>query len=972
MNNKSTNRRRSGRLRHRLKPVYAAVLLAVSVQTAQANPTGASVVGGNASFATSGNTLTVTNTPGTIINWQGFSINSNEVTRFAQQSAASTVLNRVVGSDPSNIMGTLQSNGRVFLINPNGILFGAGAVVDVAGLMASTLTLSDADFLAGNHHFTEVPGAGNISNAGNISAHDGGQIFLIAPNVENSGVITAPNGEILLAAGHSVDLVSTDNPNLRVNITAPAGDATNVGQLIASSGSLGLFGTMVRNSGVVSADSATMEGGKIMFKASRLAEVGGTVSATGTTGGDIQVLGDQVAVLGNVDASGTNGGGTVLVGGDAHGTNPDVPNAQYTYVDGNATIKADATGNGNGGKVVVWADNATQFSGKISARGGAQSGDGGWVETSGKLSLGFAGLVDTTAVNGLTGSLLLDPTDITISTATNTPTMVWTISTVSYFGDSNASPSNLNVTALQNQLALTNVTVDTASTLPGTGNITVQDSVSWNNGNSLTLIAAGAITVNALTSTSTPLTVNNASTAVTGGLSMTAGGPITIGGGISLAGGSFDVNTPATISMTGALSAGSFILSGGTWKQITSTLPGFSANTGFNILGGTFIRALGGDGSVANPYQLVDIYGVQGIGSAGMLGNAYVLANDIDATVTKNWLDVNGKPVGFAPVGNATVGSFTGQFDGLGHTISNLYIDRAAEDYVGLFGYSAGNVSNVGLLNPIETGGAFYVGGLVGNNTGMIDTSYASNGSVVGNSDVGGLVGWNQNGNISNSFVSNGSVVGSNNVGGLVGNNSGSIINTFSSGGMVSGTYNIGGLVGWNDTSGSISTNYASVSTTLLSGGNYVGGLIGYNAASVGNVSANFWNTTITGAGVSVGVGYDVTAGTGTDIAGGVTGMNDANMKTLKNFNSATAANGNINPDWSISATGSGTIWRITGGITMPLLSYIPVTISVSIPTVIGEIVDITNQQEKPKPEDFLVAEGSLTDENGNPLPMCN
>ena len=300
---------------HRLKAVYAIVLLAFAVQTAQANPVGGNVVNGQANFSTTGNTLTVTNTPGTIINWQGFSINTNETTRFAQQSASSAVLNRVVGNDPSNILGTLSSNGRVFLINPHGIVFGAGAVVDVAGLVASTLNLSNADFLAGNSHYTQVPGAANISNAGNINAQQGGQIFLIAPNVENTGVITAPNGEILLAAGYSVDLVNTNNPNLRVSITAPAGDATNVGQLIASSGSLGLFGTVVRNSGTVSADSATMQGGKIVFKASQLAEVGGTVSATGTTGGTVQVLGDQVAVLGNIDASGTNDGGTILIPG---------------------------------------------------------------------------------------------------------------------------------------------------------------------------------------------------------------------------------------------------------------------------------------------------------------------------------------------------------------------------------------------------------------------------------------------------------------------------------------------------------------------------------------------------------------------------------------------------------------------------------------------------------------------------------
>lgn len=535
MNKKSANRQLRRQSQFRLIPVCAAALLAFAAQIAQANPVGGSVVNGSASFATSANTLTVTNTPGTIINWQGFSIGSSEVTRFAQQSASSTVLNRVVGSDPSSILGTLQSNGRVFLINPNGILFGAGAVVDVAGLVASTLKLSDADFLAGNHHYTQVPGAANVSNAGNITAHgdgqNGGQIYLIAPNVENTGVITAPNGEILLAAGYSVDLVSTSDPNLRVNITAPAGDATNVGQLIASSGSLGLFGTVVSNNGMVSADSATMQGGKIVFKASLRAEAGGTITASGTSGGSVDIsaehsldpnapgvviqtgiiqaqgtagtggsvsmtadsilssaaidtdgataggqisvqaanralstssaqytadstqgqggdimvsagvsnytsgsysatgmTGGNITMAGNeiklaaaqLDASGTNGGGAIHVGGLVHGAagfaaqSTALANATNVLVNSATTLKADALQTGNGGEVVLWSDQSMRFTGNISAKGGALGGNGGNAEISGLTSFGYGGLTDLSAVNGLNGTLLLDPHNIII------------------------------------------------------------------------------------------------------------------------------------------------------------------------------------------------------------------------------------------------------------------------------------------------------------------------------------------------------------------------------------------------------------------------------------------------------------------------------------------------------------------------------------------------------------------------------
>ncbi|MBY0579100.1 MAG: filamentous hemagglutinin N-terminal domain-containing protein, partial [Burkholderiales bacterium] len=136
---KNSHKTRAG---FHLKPICAAVLMALAAQTTQANPLNPQVVSGQASIVSQGNVMTVTNAPGTIINWNSFSIGANETTRFAQQSAASTVLNRVTGVDPSSILGTLQSNGRVFLINPNGVIFGAGATVDVAGFGASPVTAS--------------------------------------------------------------------------------------------------------------------------------------------------------------------------------------------------------------------------------------------------------------------------------------------------------------------------------------------------------------------------------------------------------------------------------------------------------------------------------------------------------------------------------------------------------------------------------------------------------------------------------------------------------------------------------------------------------------------------------------------------------------------------------------------------------------------------------------------------------------
>ena len=142
----------------KLHPLLA--LLTVTTTGALfANPQLPQVVHGQATFQQAGKALTVTNSPGAIINWQQFNIDRGELTRFVQQNAASQVLNRVVGVDPSRILGTLQSNGRVFLVNPNGIVFGPGSQVDVAGLVASTLRLSNADFLNNRLRFTDTPGA---------------------------------------------------------------------------------------------------------------------------------------------------------------------------------------------------------------------------------------------------------------------------------------------------------------------------------------------------------------------------------------------------------------------------------------------------------------------------------------------------------------------------------------------------------------------------------------------------------------------------------------------------------------------------------------------------------------------------------------------------------------------------------------------------------------------------------------------
>ena len=229
-------------------------LLCVLGSAASANPSGPSVVSGQATIGVAGKTLTVANSPGAIINWQTFSVAPDELTRFIQQNAHSSVLNRVTGQDPSLVLGRLQSNGRVFLLNPNGVVFGPSAQVDVGGLVVSTLGMNNADFVAGRLNFEGSPTAGTLTQLGSIRTASGGQVVLVAPQIQNSGVIMAPQGEILLAAGHSVQLVDTSAPALRVTVDAPAGQVVNLGTLVAQSGRIGISAGLIHNAGSLNAD----------------------------------------------------------------------------------------------------------------------------------------------------------------------------------------------------------------------------------------------------------------------------------------------------------------------------------------------------------------------------------------------------------------------------------------------------------------------------------------------------------------------------------------------------------------------------------------------------------------------------------------------------------------------------------------------------------------------------------------------
>jgi filamentous hemagglutinin family protein len=520
--NAKQNPRRKGAARPTcaLRAITVAVtsLFATSVH---ALPTGPQVVAGSATIQQSGNVLTIANTPGAIIHWDAFSIGAGEAVRFQQQNSLSAVLNRVTGREASQILGELTSNGRVWLINPNGILFSPGSRVDVQGLIASTLNASDADFLAGRMNFSGESTA-PLKNAGLLQAAE--RIYLVGTDIENSGIIRA-GGEVLLAAGRQVTLVDAAHPEIQVVVSAPSDKAVNLGEIIA--GKIGLFGALVQQKGVARADTAAVdEQGRIVFRASRRLDVeaGSTTSANGVTGGTVtlqttagdtyvrgtvtargeagaggtvQVLGERVAVMDGavIDASGATGG-RVLVGGDYQGKNPDVQRSTVTYFGPDATIRANAEKIGDGGTVIVWADDSTRAFGRIEAKGGPAGGDGGLIETSGKRYLDANGIAtDTSAPRGKAGTWLLDPSDITI--AASGENLQGGSFSGGIFSGANGSPT-LTWDTINNQSG--NVKIQTSQGSGGSGNITIANSGTFiGTGfepSTLSLLAEGNITFN--------------------------------------------------------------------------------------------------------------------------------------------------------------------------------------------------------------------------------------------------------------------------------------------------------------------------------------------------------------------------------------------------------------------------------------------------------------------------------------------
>ena len=413
----------------------------INFQSLLANPSGENIVQGNVTFAREGSTLTINQaTDRAIINWQDFSIAFGETTTFQQPSSSSATLNRVVTGNPSSLLGNLSANGQVFLINPNGVVVGAGARIETGSFIASTLDVNDSAFMEGDDLLYSGDSKAKIVNHGVIHSASG-DIVLISREIENYGTLRAIKGTVALGAGSEVLLAKSGEQ--RIFVKAGEGSILNKGliqgvhaELHANGGNH--YALAINNEGVIRATGFLREGGRILLtsKSGTIANSGrietsmsgkirvesgpqGTVLNSGeiiAPAGEVFLLGERIGIIGeaSIDVSGPTGG-RVFVGGGYQGKNPTLQNAKAVFMAADTLIRADAAQSGNGGRVILWSDEFTGFYGKISARGGSDGGDGGFIETSSQNILEAYGTVDASAPAGVIGHWLLDPRDVTIS-----------------------------------------------------------------------------------------------------------------------------------------------------------------------------------------------------------------------------------------------------------------------------------------------------------------------------------------------------------------------------------------------------------------------------------------------------------------------------------------------------------------------------------------------------------------------------
>lgn len=628
-----------------LTPLSAAILSALCAiypvrgyaLDASALPTNGQVTAGSGSISQSGNVMNVVQGSDRMVaTWNTFNIGSAAKVNFAQPSTSSVALNRVTSSDASQIMGQLNANGQVYLINPSGILFGQGSAVNVGGLVASSLNISDGNFMAGNNRFEAGSAGGAVINEGSIVAADGGYVALLGVQVRNVGSITARLGSVMLGAGKNITLDFNGDGLINMQVSDPSLGASVVNQgLLKANGGLvvmsarsgdALMSNVVNNEGVIEATSLQRRNGTVLLDGGEagIVALSGRVDVSGRdageTGGSFKALGQYVGVFdgARIDASGDAGGGAVLVGGNYQGSGTE-RQAVGTYMGEDARINADALSSGDGGKVILWSAGSTQFHGGITVLGGGQTGSGGLVETSGH-NLEATGSVDISAASGKGGTWLIDPYNINI---TSTASVGATGS--SPFTSSGAASSNLSSAVLNASLSEgANVVVQTSAVGGTSGDINVLDNVKGVGNASLTLQAHRNIIIGSRTiSNGTGKSLNvslisnygdtgNGSVALTGSTITTNGGAITISGGSNPLTGYASTNQSSASGV--AITGGTVLSTGGGNITIRGASTSTSSSTSAVNISGATLNAGGGNISI-----------LANVASASATGDAFVL-----------------------------------------------------------------------------------------------------------------------------------------------------------------------------------------------------------------------------------------------------------------------------------------------------------------------------------------------------------
>ncbi|PXX75625.1 filamentous hemagglutinin family N-terminal domain-containing protein [Pseudomonas sp. LAMO17WK12:I10] len=837
----------------RLKVVIAAgfSLLGLLAQApAFALPGGAAIVAGDAGIHTTvdGKHMTVDQKSNKLItNWNDFSVAGDESVSFHQPGSQSIALNRVLGTNGSDIQGRIDANGKVFLINPNGVVFGKSAQVNVGGLVASTQNISDKDFLDGTYRFTGNSSSA-VSNAGQITASEGGSVALLGAQVSNSGVIQAQMGSVALGAGKDFSVNFDGNGLLNLQVNGAAVDALvqNGGLLKADGGQVlmtassasSLLKNVVSNQGVIEARTLQNKAGKIVLDGgdNGIVQVAGRQDASALggqgNGGVVENRGARVEVqlAAQVDTHADQGmTGTWKISADE----VSVSKAENGTRSGNAgpTLHADtlaqnlartnvelsSKGNLSVNKVVSW--NSGNKLGLTAERGDIQvnaalsaTGDGAALALN--AAQGGIRLNDDVALTGTGASLelnsknghsLQDDKSVTLSGA-----------------DARFSANGESYQVVQNLKQLRDIEKNMNGRYVLGNQITGQ-------GSFRTLGEDRSFTgkLDGLGNTISDLSLYS-STAFVGLFGTNAGQISNLNLERISASGASSTYYNTQVGTLAAVNMGSI-------RNVKAKDVRVTGASHLNSLGGLVALNLAGD--IANSSASGQVIGNQYTFAMGGLVGENITNPDGVAKITNSHADIalRGQMNAGSKGAGGLVGSNRGVIDNASST-GTIDLAGANLNIGGLVGENTGNgsISNSRSSTNVSGSKAGRVGGLVGLNQGSLANSHAS-GDVTGNGTeaIGGLVGKNQGGSITNSSArSSVSDLYSKNVGGLVGHNQGGQVDNSLFSGTVKGgrNANIGGLIGTNHY-GLISNSSTKGNVSGLYGSN-VGGLIGYNQNS--------------------------------------------------------------------------------------------------------------------------------------------